>query len=177
MRSAGWQDVIYLLPHCPGPLARTEQERAAREQTVMCNQAAGLSGCLTKSTGCDDYTTVCTWIRGRASPLKERSKLWTNWSILTFNHSISQAMARTKQDLFEDIFISVANFTLAPRDSYLEYLYASVKQDTLTAMCTAVHLHSLFPDQLPIKAEEEVSRSEERCSSSQSHRKPSRFHP
>ena len=60
------------------------------------------------------------------------------------------------QDLSEGVFISMANFTLAHRDSYLDYLHAGVKQDTLTALCTApVHLHSLFPDQLITKAEEE----------------------
>ena len=53
-----------------------------------------------------------------------------------------------------------------------------VKQDTLTALRTApIHLQSLFPDQLLIKAEEEVARSEDRRSSSQSHRKPGRFNP
>ena len=90
--------------------------------------------------------------------------------LVTFNQSISQAMARTMQDLSEGVFISMANFTLARRDSYLEYLHAGVKQDTLTALCTApIHLHSLFPENLLIKAEEEVSRSEERHSAGQSH--------
>ena len=97
---------------------------------------------------------------------------------MTFNWSISQAMARTMHDLSESVFISAANFTLAHRDSYLDYLHAGVKQDTLTALCTApIHLQSLFLDQLLIKAEEEVVRSEERRSSSQSHRKLGRFHP
>ena len=87
-------------------------------------------------------------------------------------------MAITMQDLSEGVFMSMANFTLACRDSYLEYLHAGVKQDTLTALRTApIHLQSLFPDQLLIKAEEEVFISEERRSSSQLHRKPSRFHP
>ena len=87
-------------------------------------------------------------------------------------------MARTMQDLSEGVFINVANFTLAPRDSHLEYLHAGVKQDTLAALHTApIHIHSLFPDQLLTEAEEEVARSEERRSSSQSHRKPGRFHP
>ena len=96
---------------------------------------------------------------------------------MTFNRSISQALARTMQGLFESVFISMANFTPAHRDSYLEYLHAGVKQDTLTALRTApVHFQSLFPDQLLIKAEEEVSRSEERCSSGQSHRKPGHVH-
>ena len=35
-------------------------------------------------------------------------------------------MARTMQDLSEGVFISVANFTLAHRDSYLEHLHAGV---------------------------------------------------
>ena len=82
------------------------------------------------------------------------------------------------QDLSEGIFISMANFTLARRDSYLEYLHAGVKQDTLNALRTSpVHLNSLFPDQLITKAEEEICRSEERRSSGQSHRRQGRFHP
>ena len=81
------------------------------------------------------------------------------------------------QDLSEGVFISMANFTFACRDSYLEYLHAGVKQDTLTALHMApVHLHSLFPDQLITKAEGEICRSEERCSSGQSHRRQGRFH-
>ena len=83
--------------------------------------------------------------------------------LVTFNRSISQAMTRTIQDLSEGVFISMANFTLACRDSYLEYLHADVKQDTLTALRTApIHLHSLFPDQLITKAEEEICRSKVR---------------
>ena len=71
----------------------------------------------------------------------------------------------------------MANFTLALRDSYLEYLHAGVKQDTLNALRTSpVHLNSLFPDQLITKAEEEICRSEERRSSGQSNRRQGRFH-
>ena len=81
-------------------------------------------------------------------------------------------MARTMQDLSEGVYISVANFTLPGCDTFLEYLHAGVKQDTLTALRTApIHLQSLFPDRLLIKAEEEVTRSEERRSSSHFNRK------
>ena len=98
--------------------------------------------------------------------------------LVTFNRSISQAMARTMQDLSEGVFISMANFTLARRDSYLEYLHAGVKQDTLNALRTSpVHLNSLFPDELITKAEKEICRSEERRSSGQPHRCQGRFHP
>ena len=86
--------------------------------------------------------------------------------LVTFNWSISQAMQRTMQDLSEGVFISMVNLTLARRDSYLEFLGGGVKQDTLTALRTAlVHLPSLFPDNFLIKAEDEISLSEERRSS------------
>ena len=146
----------------------------------MCNQAAGLSCCLTRV-----QDAMCTQLKklhsdkgkGKSSERMQQAVDELGY-LVTFNWSISQAMASTMQDLSEGIFISVANFTLAHRDSYLEYLHAGVKQDTLTALCTApVHLQSLCPDQLLIKAEEEVARSEERCSSSQSHRKPGRCNP
>ena len=72
----------------------------------------------------------------------------------------------------------MANLTLPHRDSYLEFLRSGVKPDTLTALRTApVHLHSLFPDSLLVKAEDEISPSEERRSSGSAHRKPGCFHP
>ena len=85
--------------------------------------------------------------------------------LVTFNRSISQAMQRTMQDLSEGVFISMANLTLARRDSYLEFIQGGVKPDTLSALRTSpVHQLSLFPDSLLVKAEEEISRSEERRS-------------
>ena len=78
--------------------------------------------------------------------------------LVTFNRSISQAMQRTMHDLLEGVFISIANLTLARRDSYLEFIHGGVKQNTLTALRTShVHLHSLFPDNLLVKAEDEIS--------------------
>ena len=84
-------------------------------------------------------------------------------------------MARTMQDLSEGIFINMVNLTLVLCDSYLDYIRAGVKQDTFNALRNApLHMQSLFPDQVLMKAEEEVSRSEERRSS---HKKPGHFHP
>ena len=74
--------------------------------------------------------------------------------------------------------MNMANFTLARRDSYLEYLRTVVKQHTVTVLhTTPLHSYLMFPDQLLLKAEEELSRSEERCSSGSSHTKPGCFHP
>ena len=71
----------------------------------------------------------------------------------------------------------MANLTLARRDSYLEFIRGGVKPDTLTALRTSpVHLLSLFPDSLLVKAEDEISCSEERRSMGNTQRKPGRFH-
>ena len=148
-------------------------ERAAREQTVICNQAAGLSRCLTRVQDAMSTQLKNTHLDKGKGKLSERTQKAVE-KLVTFNRPTSQAMARTMQDLSEGIFISMANFTLARRDRYLEYLHAGVKQDILTALHTAP---VLFPDQLLIKAEEEMARSEERRSVGQSHRKQGRFHP
>ena len=154
-------------------------ERAAREQTVMCNQAAGLSRCLTRV---QDSMNIQLKTLSQNSKGKSSEKMGQAINELeyltTFNRSISQAMARTMQDLSEAVFINMANFTLARRDSYLDYLHAGVKHDTINALRTSpVHLDALFPDQLLAKAEEEISKSEERRSSGTSHRQQGRFHP
>ena len=146
----------------------------------MCNQAAGLSHCLTRVQDAMSSQLKSLHLdssKGKSSD-RMRQAIDELDYLVTFNRSISQAMARTIQDLSEDVFISMANFTLARRDSYLEYLHTGVKQDTLTALRTApVHLLSLFHDQLITKAEEEICRSEERHSHSSSHRRQGRFHP
>ena len=145
----------------------------------MCNQAAGLSRCLTRVQ--DSMTTQLKTLRldskGKSSE-KMRQAVSELEYLTAFNRSISLAMARTMQDLSEAVFINMANFTLARRDSYLDYLHAGVKQDTVNALRTSpVHLNALFPDQLIAKAEEEITKSEERRSSGTSHRHQGRFHP
>ena len=97
--------------------------------------------------------------------------------LITFNKSITQAMAKTMQDLSECVFINVANLTLTRRDSYLDYLKAGIKQDTLNALRTApLHMSALFLDHLISKAKEEIRHSEDKRTSGSSH-KAHRFHP
>ena len=154
-------------------------ERAAREQIIMFNQAAGLSRCLTRVQDSMDtqLKTLRLDSKGKSS---EKMKQAVNelGYLTTFNRSISQAMARTMQDLSEGVFINMANLTLARRDSYLDYLHSGVKQDTVNTLRTSpVHVNALFPDQLIAKAEEEISKNEERLSSDTSYRQQNRFHP
>ena len=76
--------------------------------------------------------------------------------LITFNQSITRAMARTIQDLSNGVFINVANLTLAHRDSYLEYVKAGIKQDMLASLRSPLHMSALFPDHIIAKAEEEI---------------------
>ena len=65
--------------------------------------------------------------------------------LVTFNRSITQAMDRTMQDLSEGVLINVANFTLTRRHSYLHYIKAGIKQDTLNTLRTAPLHECLIP--------------------------------
>ena len=133
-----------------------------------------------KGTGPHGYTVKALRVDSTKGKSAERTQQAVEELeyLVAFNRSISQAMQRAMQDLSEGDFISMANLTLACRDSYLEFMSGGVKPDTLTALCTSqVHLHSLFPDSLLVKAEDEISRSEERRSAGSTHRKPGCFHP
>ena len=76
-------------------------ERAFREQSVMCNQAAGLSRCLTKVQ--DSMVTQLMSLRvdtgkGKGAERTQQTVEELEY-LVTFNWSISQAMQRTMQDL------------------------------------------------------------------------------
>ena len=66
-------------------------------------------------------------------------------------------MAKSMEHLTEFVFVTMANTTLLRRDSYLAYLKAGVKVDTLNALHTApLHLDTLFPDGVVKTAEEDI---------------------
>ena len=99
--------------------------------------------------------------------------------LITCNRSINQAMARSMQDLFEGVFINMANLTLTCRHSYMDYHKACIKQYTLTALRNSpLHMMSfLFLDHLLTKAEEELSHYEPKRSANTSQKKPAHFDP
>ena len=79
-------------------------ERAFREQSVMCNQAAGLSRCLTKVQ--DSMVTQLKSLRldtgkGKAAERTQQAVEELEY-LVTFNR-ISQAMQRTMRDLSEGV--------------------------------------------------------------------------
>ena len=80
---------------------------------------------------------------------------------MNFNSSITQAAAKTMEQLSEFIFISMGNLTLARRDAYMSHLRTGIKPDTLTALRTGpLHIPILFPDSAIKRVEEDIAQFE-----------------
>ena len=56
---------------------------------------------------------------------------------MDFNQSISLTVAKTMPHLSKFVLISMVNFTLTRRDSYLDHPRSCIKQDRLNALRTA----------------------------------------
>ena len=152
-------------------------EKSARESSVICNQAAGFNRCLVKVQ--QDIQSQLKTIRSEQKG-KSASKVTEATEemqfLLDFNASICQAMAKSMEHLTDFVFVTMANTTLLRRDSYLAYLKAGIKADTMAALRTApLHLSTLFPDSVLKQAEEDISASEK--GRSVSTYKKNRFHP
>ena len=76
-------------------------ERSAREQTLMCNQAAGFSRCITKvqDASVAQLKTLHTDKGKGKAPERSQHAVDELEYLVTFNRSITQAMARMMQDL------------------------------------------------------------------------------
>ena len=137
-------------------------EKSARESSVICNQATGFNRCLMKVQ--QDMQSRLKAIRLEHKG-KSSSKLSTATEelqfLMDFNSSICQAMAKSMEHLTDSDFVNMANVTLLRRDSYLAYLKAGIKADTLAALRTApLHISTLFPDTALKQAEEDISNAD-----------------
>ena len=118
-------------------------------------------------------------IRMDLSKGKSSTKVSTSADELQFlialTTSFTHTMAKTMEHI-SDVFVSVANITLARRDSYLSHLKSGIKPDTLSSLRTVpLQMATLFPDDLLKQAEQDIANFE---SKGQSHPcKKGRFHP
>ena len=152
-------------------------EKSARESTLICNHAAGFNRCLVKiqDNMSSQLKAIKTESKGKSGQ-KTSAAVDELQFLLDFNAGVCQAMAKAVEHLTEFVFVSVANTTLLRRDSYLEYLKAGVKADTLNALRSApLHLETLFPDSVVKRAGEDIADSEKGRSGSSY--KGRRFHP
>ena len=156
----------------PAPALRTVSqdtlmrwEKSAREATYICNQAAGLSRCLNKVQ--QGMTSQLKIVQSEHSKVKSADKVGGATEelqyLMSFNSSIAQCMAKTMEHLSDFAFVSMYNFSLACRDSYMAHMKSGIKQDTLTSLRQApMDLPTLFPDSLMKKAEDDISKFEDK---------------
>ena len=152
-------------------------ERSARESSVICNQAAGFNRCLLKVQ--QNMQTQLKSIRTESKG-KSSNKIATATDelqfLLDFNAGVCHAMAKAMEHLTDFVFVNIANSTLLRRDSYLSYLKAGVKADTLNALRAApLDLDTLFPDKIVKQAEEDIAAFDRNRSGSVY--KKGRYHP
>ena len=153
-------------------------EKAAREASTTCNQAAAFNRCLYKVQ--ENMQTELKTIKSELSKGKSTGKISRATEemqfLLNFNSSITQSMAKTLEHLTDFVFVMVANTTLIRRDSYLSHLKMGIKPDILAALRTGpLHTATLFPDAALKQAEQDIANFENK-SQPQSGKK-GRFHP
>ena len=152
-------------------------ERSARKSTVICNHAASFSRCLLKIQENMNSQLKAIRVESKGKTATKVSAAVDELQFLQeFNSSVCQAMAKSMEHLTEFVFVNMANTTLLRRDSYLAYLKAGVKADTLHALRTApLQLDTLFPDSVVKRAEEDITVFDKGRSSSVY--KGRRYHP
>ena len=152
-------------------------ERSARESTLICNHAAGFNRCLLKIQQNMNSQLKAIRVESKGTTAAKVSSAVDELQfLLDFNSRVCQAMAKSMEHLTEFVFVNMVNTILLRRDSYLVYLKAGVKADTLHALCTApLHLDTLFLDNVVKKAEEDITNFDKGRSSSVY--KSRRYHP
>ena len=96
--------------------------------------------------------------------------------LMDFNSSITQSMAKTLEHLTDFVFVTVANITLARRDSYLSHLKLGIKPDTFAALRMGpLHIPTLFLDSALKQAEQDIANFESKGQTQSG--KKGRFHP
>ena len=138
-------------------------EKAAKESSYICNQAAGFNRCITKiQDSVQEQLKILHAELGKGkSSSKAQNALDELHYLTSFNQNVSFAMGKSLQHLSDFTFTQMANLTLVCRDSYLEHLKPGVKPDTFSALRNCpLNGYALFPDAVIRKAEEDIAQHE-----------------
>ena len=104
-------------------------EKAAREFTYVCNQAAGLSRCLSKVQ--EGMQTQLRVLQSEQAKGKLAGKVGAATEelqyLMNFSNCITQCVAKAMGHLSDFTFVSMANLTLCRRGSYLAHVKSGLK--------------------------------------------------
>ena len=136
-------------------------EKAARETSYICNQAAGFNCCVTKLQNeiqVNFRILQKELAKGKGSQ-EAKKAVDDPKDLCAFNRNISVCLAKSMQHMTDSLFITISNFTLMRRDAYLDHLKPGVKQDNWCTLRNApLHSYGLFPDDALHKAEENITK-------------------
>ena len=145
-------------------------EKAAKESSYICNQAAGFNRCITKIQNSvqEQLKILQSELRKGKSSSKAQSALDELQYLTVFNQNVSFTMIKSLQHLSGFTFTQMANLTLVRRDSYLEHIKQGMKPDTFSSLRNCpLDGHALFPDAIIRKAEDEIAQFESNRRTSQ----------
>ena len=144
---------------------------------VISDFAAGFNRCFLKiQQNMQTQIKAITTESKRKSASKVSAATEKLQYLVDFNSSICQAMAKSMEHLIDFVFVKMANLTLVRRDSYLSYLKAGIKPDTLAALRTVpLQLDTLFPGSVIKQVEEDIAAYDK--SRTVSMYEKGRFHP
>ena len=142
-------------------------DKALREGTYICNQAAGFNRCISKlqTDIQDNFRALEAELSKGKSSQKAEKALTEIRDLTTFNQNVSFCMGKAMQHLADILFVQMGNVTLLRRDAYLDHLKQGIKPDTWCALRNSpLNSSGLFLDDMVRRAEEEIAKSEtERC--------------
>ena len=138
-------------------------DKALREGTYICNQAAGFNRCITKlQTDIQENVRSLETELSKGKASQKADKALTEIRDLTaFNQNVSFCMGKAMQHLADIIFVQMGNITLLRHDAYLDHLKTRIKPDTWVALRNSpLNSSGLFPDDMVRRAEEEIAKTE-----------------
>ena len=131
-------------------------DKALREGTYICNQAAGFNRCISKlqTDIQDNFSALEAELSKGKSSQKAEKALAEIRDLTAFNQNVSFYMGKAMQRLADILFVQMGNVTLLRRDAYLDHLKQGIKPDTWCALRNSpLNSTGLFPDDMVCRAE------------------------
>ena len=138
-------------------------DKALREGTYVCNQAAGFNRCISKLQMDiqDNVRSLETELSKGKSSQKAEKSLTEIRDLTTFNQNVSFCMGKAMQHLADVIFLQMGNITLLRSYAYFDHLKEGVKPDTWCALRNSpLNSSGLFLDDMVHRSEEEIVKAD-----------------
>ena len=145
-------------------------DKALREETYVCNQAAGFNRCITKlQTDIQENlrSLESEFANGKSSQKAEKA-LPEIRDLTAFNQNVSFCMGKAMQHLADILFVQMGNITLLRRNVYLDHLKPGIKPDTWCALRNSpLNSSGLLPGDMIRRDEDEIAKAERECRATQ----------